>query len=243
MPIDPVSEWVLTRAGELALECGFRLLPNNSRRVDETYTAMLQDAVLEIERAFRRHLAEHEARDPGYAEKVRAAIDDREARALFYRLGIEAAHATTAKRMRLLAHALAGLYTPDVDAEMRSRVSRAVVELEPSSGPRRSGAGSPNHPSRGQGRDRRGYRRRGGLDRSGRRPGDAAPERPAVACGCGLHAPGAVRSASARSGSGDDDAAREVAPAINSLLATEHQPRSLARAARRPLTSGMCRRR
>jgi hypothetical protein len=34
--------------------------------------------------------------------------------------------------MRLLAQALAGLYTPDLDAEMRSRLSRAVVELEPS---------------------------------------------------------------------------------------------------------------
>jgi hypothetical protein len=100
--------------------------------VDEAYTAMLQDMLLEVDAAFRSHVAHHEAMDPQFADRLSAALDQREARALFYRLGTEAAQATTVERMRMLAHALAGLYTPDLATEMRSRVSRAVLALEPS---------------------------------------------------------------------------------------------------------------
>lgn len=132
MPIDPLTEKVLTAAAKIAFGKLAALLPNNARAVDEAYTAMLQDMVLEVTAAFRAHLAHHEAKDPEFAQRVAAALDEREARSLFYRLGTEAAQATTTERMRMLAHALAGLYTPDLDAEMRSRVSRAVLALEPS---------------------------------------------------------------------------------------------------------------
>jgi len=119
-------------AGKALVKKGVDLLPNNSRRADEAYTVMLQDMVLEVESAFRAHLAYHEARDTHFAERLIAAMDEREARAPFYRLGTEDAQATTKERMRMLAHALANLYTPDLDAERRSRVSRAILALEPS---------------------------------------------------------------------------------------------------------------
>ena len=43
-----------------------------------------------------------------------------------------AAQATTEGRMKMLAAAAAGVFTPDLDSEMRSRVSRAIMEFEPS---------------------------------------------------------------------------------------------------------------
>src|SRR5690349_18340970 len=116
--IEPLAKSVLTTAGKMALQKAASLLPNNARAVDEAFTAMLQDMLLEVDAAFRAHVAHHEAKDPRFAERLAAALDQREARALFYRLGTEAAQATTVERMRMLAHALAGLYTPNLHAEL-----------------------------------------------------------------------------------------------------------------------------
>lgn len=130
--MDPLAKAALTAAGRVVLRRAADLLPNNNRRVDETWTSMLQEMVLAVEAAFRAHLGHHEEKDPEFAQRLAAALDERESRALFFRLGTEAAQATTTERMRMLAHALAGVYTPDLDAEMRSRVCRAVIALEPS---------------------------------------------------------------------------------------------------------------
>ncbi len=43
-----------------------------------------------------------------------------------------AARATTTSRMQMLAAAAVGVLIPDFDGEMRSRVARAVEQLEPS---------------------------------------------------------------------------------------------------------------
>ncbi len=132
MLIDPLTKIALTTAAKIALNKMLVLLPNNARAVDEAYTVMLQDMALAVDAAFRAHLAHHEEKDPEFAQKLAAALDEREARALFFRLTTDGAEATTVERMRMLAHALAGLYTPDLNIEMRSRVSRAVLALEPS---------------------------------------------------------------------------------------------------------------
>ena len=76
---------------------------------------------------------EHQARtNADVASRLASALDEREAQALFIRLLPEVALATTQERMRLLAHALAGLHRPDLASEMRSRVTRAIMQLEPS---------------------------------------------------------------------------------------------------------------
>jgi len=60
------------------------------------------------------------------------SLQSGEADALITRLTREAAQATTEERMRMLAGAAAGVLTPDINSEMRSRVARAVEQLEPS---------------------------------------------------------------------------------------------------------------
>lgn len=66
------------------------------------------------------------------AEELRGKITEREAGALFTQLLGAAADSSTRERMRMLCAALAGVLLPNFDAETRSRVSRAVMQLEAS---------------------------------------------------------------------------------------------------------------
>src|SRR2546423_1409851 len=85
---------------------------------------------------FRLNLAEavekHRAKDREYVERLQRSFSRGEARALATQLVQAAAQSTTEDRMRMLAAAAAGVLTPDLDSEMRSRVARAVEQLEPS---------------------------------------------------------------------------------------------------------------
>jgi len=72
------------------------------------------------------------AEDREFDRRVGASLQRGEEAALVTRLARAAAQATTDERMEMLAAAAAGILTPDLDSEMRSRVSRAVEELEPS---------------------------------------------------------------------------------------------------------------
>ncbi len=94
-------------------------LPNNDRAISDAYRESVDEIVFEIQEALRQ-LPE------------RTALDEGEARAVFERVVTEATHATRRERRRLLAHAVAGVFTPDLGSEMRSRVARAVTQLEPS---------------------------------------------------------------------------------------------------------------
>ncbi len=67
-----------------------------------------------------------------YAERLAESLQEGEANALVTHLARAAAQATTEDRMQMLAAAAAGVLTPDLDSEMRSRVARAVEQLEPS---------------------------------------------------------------------------------------------------------------
>lgn len=130
--MEPIERIVITQSAKLLLGWLMERVPSNSKRVESQWAAMRDEAIFEITQAFRQHLKYHEARDQEYADKVRATLNEREAQALFHRLLVEAAQATHRERVRLLACALAGLIAPDVDVETRSKVSRAVLDLEPS---------------------------------------------------------------------------------------------------------------
>lgn len=90
------------------------------------------EANFEFGLALERHVRFEEARDAEFREKLREKITEREVGALFPQLLRAAAESSTRERMRMLCAALAGLWRPDLDAEMRSRVARAVMQLEAS---------------------------------------------------------------------------------------------------------------
>lgn len=90
------------------------------------------EAAFEFTLAFERHCREQEARNASFAEELKQRVTEREVCALFPVLLRAAVESTTRERMRMLCAALAGLWRPDFTAELRSRVSRTVLELEPS---------------------------------------------------------------------------------------------------------------
>lgn len=85
--------------------------------------------------AIRLNLAEavekRRAEDKEYDAKLVASLKRGEADALLTHLARAAAQATTDDRMEMLAAAVAGVLTPDLDSETRSRVARAIEQLEP----------------------------------------------------------------------------------------------------------------
>jgi hypothetical protein len=73
------------------------------------------------------------AKDRGVLEALQRSFARGEADALVAHCLTAASQATTEPRMTMLAAAAAGVvFTPDLDSEMRSRVARAVTQLEPS---------------------------------------------------------------------------------------------------------------
>jgi hypothetical protein len=72
------------------------------------------------------------AENKQHVARLVESLQHGEADALVTHLARAAAQATTEDRMRMLAAAAAGVLTPDLDSEMRSRVARAVEQLEPS---------------------------------------------------------------------------------------------------------------
>ena len=65
-------------------------------------------------------------------EALERSLQEGEADALASAFVRTAAQATTRERMRMLAAAAGGVFTPALDSEMRSRVARALEQLEPS---------------------------------------------------------------------------------------------------------------
>lgn len=130
--MDPGTKWLISKAGGAVLDRLTKAFPSNAKLIDAAWDHAVAEAALHADSAVRELVARREAADPTFVQRLATSMEEREARALFGRLVREAAQATTKERMHLLAQALAGLYTPDIDAETRSRVSRAVVALEPS---------------------------------------------------------------------------------------------------------------
>jgi len=91
-----------------------------------------EPAVNEFELNLAEALEKYKAKDREYVARLQRSLRRGEASALATELVQAAARATTEERMKMLAAAAAGVLTPDLDSEMRSRVTRAVEQLEPS---------------------------------------------------------------------------------------------------------------
>ena len=123
--VDAAAGYVVEKALKPVLEPTWNLLksvllPNWGPAVDEI-RLNLQEAKAKRRADNLQHIAR-------LAESLHAG----EADALVTHLARAAAQATTDARMKMLAAAAAGILTPDLDSEMRSRVARAVEQLEPS---------------------------------------------------------------------------------------------------------------
>lgn len=108
------------------------ILPAGQGEIDKFYQDMAADAALATEAALQRFLAEYAAQHDAILARLNEAASVREVRALFALLMSEASRSVTLERVQMLCAALAGSLTPDLDAEMKSRVARALTELEPS---------------------------------------------------------------------------------------------------------------
>ncbi|HVP68020.1 MAG TPA: hypothetical protein VMT17_12225 [Anaeromyxobacteraceae bacterium] len=105
--------------------------PTDSARIERASLEMLDHTVAAIEEAFQQYGPERTNAGARSEGRLASKLDDHEIAAVVMRLFPEAVTATTEERRAMLAHALAGLLQPDLDSETRSRVCRAVTQLEP----------------------------------------------------------------------------------------------------------------
>ncbi len=118
-----------------ALDTAGRILSEvatGQNQFEEIRQRMGGEAAFEFTLAFERHVRDQETRDAEFRSKLREKVTEREVCALFPALLRAASDSSTRERMRMLCAALAGLWRPDLEAEMRSRIGRAILELEPS---------------------------------------------------------------------------------------------------------------
>jgi hypothetical protein len=86
----------------------------------------------EVQLNLQQATDEYRQKGKDAAEQLARTIDEGEAGALVCALLRAAAQATTEDRLKMLAAAAAGVLTPDLSAETRSRVARVLEQLEPS---------------------------------------------------------------------------------------------------------------
>jgi len=106
--------------------------PTNEKRWSELRDRLARDAVPQLENALYTFMDYQIDKNQQTAEQLGQKLDVETAERLFSRLFFESMHATTKERTRLLCAALAGSLNPDFDTELKSRITRAILELEPS---------------------------------------------------------------------------------------------------------------
>lgn len=116
---------ILTVAVKTAFSLGLsrllKMLRANDVAVREAIEEQTQEVLFEMQEAIRQQGAQADE-----------SLTLKEALALVRPLYDEALRSPASERIRMLAHAMAGLFKPNYELEMKSRVSRAVGQLEPS---------------------------------------------------------------------------------------------------------------
>lgn len=107
-------------------------LPNNDKQIEKAYRDIVAQTALELDHAF--HICVNYLIDKHCetVEQLDSKLDMESTERLFWKLFPEAVSSTTRERTKMLCAALAGATNPDIDAETKSRVARAIVQLEPS---------------------------------------------------------------------------------------------------------------
>jgi len=100
---------------------------DNDSKVNQAWRGIMDDAVFEVQAQARALDARVEALE----NKPVGVVDEEEAARLIFRVLPEVAAELVAERRRMLAAALAGLLRFDMEAVIRSKVSRVIMQLEP----------------------------------------------------------------------------------------------------------------
>lgn len=133
--MDPAS--IITTVGRLSTTYGIKklLALTTQAKYEAALQQMVTDTVFEVEAAVIKldeRLKRIERENPAGTERFAPPLTEEQFAALFARLFPEAVLATTRERRKLMATAIAGIITPDVSLEEKSRVARALAGLEPS---------------------------------------------------------------------------------------------------------------
>lgn len=135
MPSDPVAgafEIVVdTATGALAEHVANPVLEPTIRAIKALLFPRWSGAFSAIQLNLQEHVRRAQERDADFVARLDRAMERGEAGSLVASFVRAAAQATTDERMDMLAAAAAGVFTPDLGSELRSRVARAVAAMEP----------------------------------------------------------------------------------------------------------------
>lgn len=128
---------ILATVGRLSTNYGIKKLLSltTQAKYEAALQQMVTDTVFEIEAAVIKldeRFKRIEREIPAGTERFEPPLTEEQFAALFARLFPEAVLAPTRERRRLMAAAIAGIITPDIALEEKSRVVRALAGLEPS---------------------------------------------------------------------------------------------------------------
>ncbi len=118
-------------AGQIAQKALEPAVERTWRAIMAVLLPLYDPALASVRLNLQEHIERERAKDQEFSEKLERSMRAGEPEALVAHFVREAAQATTEERMRMLAAAAAGVLVPDLDSEMRSRVARAVAQLEP----------------------------------------------------------------------------------------------------------------
>ena len=106
----------------------FDLVRTDQTRLDELRREMWEEITAETSAALGRLEAKHGE----LVREVAGKMDERAVLVLFAQLHAEAMKSAARDRLRLMCAAIAGIFTPQIDLEMKSRIARAITQLQPS---------------------------------------------------------------------------------------------------------------
>ncbi len=126
--MDPIAVKGAGLVAKATVKALLSRLPTDADRVRATWEAMKEEILVETAAALDRLVAKHGA----LVGEVARKLDERAVTVLCVQLHEQAMKSAMRERLRLMAAAIAGVFTPEVDLEMKSRATRALALLEPS---------------------------------------------------------------------------------------------------------------
>ncbi len=129
--IEHFSIAVGVEAVKLVLEKIRAKFPSSQEEIKRAWDEITDEVTLETYNAFRAFAEEQVRTNAELAAGLADKIGNREATLLYLQLHGEALKSVLRERMRLMCAAKVGIFKPDLDIEMKSRVSRALASLEP----------------------------------------------------------------------------------------------------------------
>lgn len=132
--MEPVVDFMIKKAVGAGMSAGWKKLTAMLSReeTDKVYRELIEEVLFETQ-GFVQKLIAGVGGDPEKAiERLGATVTQKEAVALFSRLQPEAVYSATAERRRMLAAAMAGVFSPNFEVEQKSRITRVIAALEPS---------------------------------------------------------------------------------------------------------------